>query len=98
MDDEGLDAMCDRLGVTSRHLGRLFVEHLGASPKAVAQTRRLYFAKKLLDETDLSMTDIAYSSGYGSVRRFNDHFKQVYGRSPSMLRKQKGSRHHSPRR
>lgn len=92
LDEVGMDPMCDRLGITSRHLNRLFLNHLGASPKAVAQTRRLHFARKLLDETNLSMTDIAFSSGYGSVRRFNDHVKQTYGRSPSMLRQQSGYR------
>ena len=53
---------------------------------AIAQTRRLHFAKKLLNETDLSMTEIALSAGYGSVRRFNDHVRHVYGRPPSALR------------
>lgn len=86
LDESGVVALSERLGVTPRHLGRLFMEHLGASPKAIAQTRRLHFAKKLLDETDLPMTEIALSAGYGSVRRFNDHVKQVYGRSPSDLR------------
>lgn len=86
LDDAGMTAMCDRLGITPRHLNRLFLAHVGASPKAVAQTRRLHFARKLLDETNLSMSDIAFSSGYGSVRRFNDHVKQIYGRPPSLLR------------
>ncbi|HKI73894.1 MAG TPA: AlkA N-terminal domain-containing protein, partial [Pseudomonadales bacterium] len=86
LDHGGVEALGDRLGVTSRHLSRLFLQYLGASPRSIAQTRRLHFAKKLLDETDLAMTDIALSAGYGSVRRFNDHFRQVYGRSPSQLR------------
>jgi AraC family transcriptional regulator, regulatory protein of adaptative response / DNA-3-methyladenine glycosylase II len=88
LDDGSVVDLSDRLGVTSRHLGRLFQSHLGASPITIAQTRRLQFAKKLLDETNLSMTDIAYSSGYGSVRRFNDHFKKVYDRTPASLRRQ----------
>jgi AraC family transcriptional regulator of adaptative response / DNA-3-methyladenine glycosylase II len=86
LDSGGVEALSDRLGVTPRHLSRLFMQHLGASPKAIAQTRRLHFAKKLLNETALSMTEIALASGYGSVRRFNDHVQQVYGRSPSALR------------
>jgi AraC family transcriptional regulator of adaptative response / DNA-3-methyladenine glycosylase II len=86
LDQGSVEALSDRLGVTPRHLSRLFLQHLGASPKAIAQTRRLHFAKKLLDETDLPMTDIALSAGYGSVRRFNDHVISVYGRTPSMLR------------
>ena len=86
--DQGSGAMlCDRLGVTARHLAGLFTKHLGASPKTVARTRRLQFAKKLIDETSLTMTEIALSSGYGSVRGFNDHFVQTYSRSPGSLRK-----------
>ena len=73
LDSDSVSTLGDRLGVTSRHLSRLFKTHLGASPVAVAQTRRLQFAKKLIDETHLPMTEIAYASGYGSVRRFNDH-------------------------
>lgn len=90
LDRQGVHALSDRLGVTPRHLSRLFMQHLGASPKAVAQTRRLHFAKKLLDETDLSMTEVALSAGYGSLRSFNDHFRRSYGRPPSSLRRHKG--------
>lgn len=86
--DQGSVAMlCDQLGVTTRHLAELFTNHLGASAKTVARTRRLQFAKKLIDETSLTMTEIALSSGYGSVRGFNDHFVQTYSRSPGSLRK-----------
>lgn len=87
LDQGSVARLCDRLGVTPRHLSRLFTNHLGASPKTIAQTRRLQFAKKLIDETSLLMTEIALSSGYGSIRRFNDHFKQTYSRPPSSLRK-----------
>ncbi len=87
LDHGSIIELCDRLGVTPRHLARLFTLHLGASPKTIAQTRRLQFAKKLIDETGFTMTEIAHSSGYGSIRRFNDHFKQTYNRSPSSLRK-----------
>ena len=86
LDENSVDALSDRLGVTARHLNRLFTQHLGASPISVAQTRRLHFAKKLLDETSLSMTDIALSAGYKSIRRFNGHIKEVYQRTPSELR------------
>lgn len=86
LDQSSISALADRLGITSRHLGRLFQQHLGASPVAIAQTRRLQFAKKLIDETNLGMTEIAMTAGYGSVRRFNDHFRQVYDRPPSALR------------
>jgi AraC family transcriptional regulator, regulatory protein of adaptative response / DNA-3-methyladenine glycosylase II len=87
LDSENLRNFSDRLGVTPRHLNRLFRTHLGASPGAIAQTRRLQFAKKMIDETSLSMTEVALSAGYGSVRRFNDHFKNTYGRTPRSMRK-----------
>ncbi len=87
LDAAGITPLSDRLGVTPRHLSRLFQQYLGVSPITIAQTRRLQFAKKLIDETQLDMTSIAFSSGYGSVRRFNDHFKKVYSRSPGSLRK-----------
>jgi len=85
-EDFSVARLAERLGVSTRHLGRLFQQHLGASPKAIAQARRLHFAKQLVDETRLPMTDVALASGYRSVRRFNDHFRQVYGRAPSGLR------------
>jgi AraC family transcriptional regulator of adaptative response / DNA-3-methyladenine glycosylase II len=82
-----MDALADRLGIGSRHLRRLFLKHLGASPIAVAQTRRLHFAKKLIDESRLPMRDVAIASGFGSVRRFNATFLKTYGRTPTQLRK-----------
>lgn len=91
LDNHDVVTLSDRLGVTTRHLSRLFTEHLGASPKTVALTRRLQFAKQLIDETAMPMTDVALSAGYGSVRRFNDHIVGVYGVSPTQLRK-----HHRP--
>src|SRR6266849_7381613 len=82
-----MDAFAERLGIGSRHLRRLFLKHLGASPIAVAQTRRLHFAKKLIDESRLPMRDVAIASGFGSVRRFNATFLKTYGRTPTQLRK-----------
>ncbi len=81
-----MDALAARLGIGARHMRRLFIQHLGASPIAVVQTRRLHFAKKLIDETRLEMRQIALASGFGSVRRFNATFQKTYGRSPSHLR------------
>ncbi len=91
LDEGGVESLSVRLGVTPRHLNRLFAKHLGASPKTVAQTRRLQFAKKLIDETTLPMTEVAMSAGYGSIRRFNDHFQRTYHKPPGELRKQGGS-------
>src|SRR5260370_5647677 len=87
LDDGGVDQLADRLGIGSRHLRRLFVRHLGATPVAVAQTRRVHFAKKLIDETSLPMTQIAMAAGFGSVRRFNATFQKLYGRTPRDLRR-----------
>ncbi len=69
---------------------RLFLEHLGATPVAVAQTRRLLAAKKLIDETSLPLTGIAIASGFGSIRRFNAAFLKTWGRSPRELRRTRG--------
>ena len=87
LDDATVDDFAARLGIGERHLRRLFLEHVGASPLTVAQTRRILFAKKLIDETSLSMTDIAIASGFGSIRRFNDAFAATYNRSPRELRR-----------
>ncbi|WP_437479147.1 AlkA N-terminal domain-containing protein [Sorangium sp. So ce1014] len=86
LDDADAPELAARLGVGERHLRRLFLRHIGASPLAVAQTRRLLFAKKLLDETALSMTEVALSSGFSSVRRFNDAIRATYARTPRELR------------
>jgi AraC family transcriptional regulator of adaptative response / DNA-3-methyladenine glycosylase II len=85
--DGGVEKLAEHLGVGSRHLRRLFLRHLGATPSAVAQTRRLHFAKKLLDETNLSMGDIAVAAGFGCVRRFNATIRQVYKRTPTEIRR-----------
>src|SRR5690242_16541672 len=91
LDRDGVDALAERLGMGVRHLDRLFAEHVGASPLAVAQTRRLHFAKRLLDETRLPITQIAVAAGFGSVRRFNDAFQRTYARPPRDLRKRQRS-------
>jgi AraC family transcriptional regulator of adaptative response / DNA-3-methyladenine glycosylase II len=88
-DDGGADALANRLGVGARHLRRLFDRHVGASPVSVAQAHRILFAKKLITETSLGMTEIALASGFGSVRRFNDVFQHTYGRTPTELRRKK---------
>lgn len=87
LDEGNVENLATRLGVTSRHLRRLFTKHLGASPLSVAHTQRLHFAKSLIDQTGLSMHDIAVAAGFGSTRRFNDTFKKTYGRTPRELRK-----------
>lgn len=87
LENSSIEALSDRLGVTSRHLRRLFQDHLGASPQAVAHTQRLHFAKRLIDETRLPLAQVAQAAGYGSVRRFNDAFRNSYKKTPRELRK-----------
>lgn len=87
LDESGVETLAARLGVSSRHLSRLFQRHLGALPTAVAQTRRLHFAKQLISDTNLPMTEVALASGFRSIRRFNDVFREFYGRPPSELRR-----------
>jgi AraC family transcriptional regulator of adaptative response / DNA-3-methyladenine glycosylase II len=87
-EDADVETLADRLGVGGRQLRRLFQQHLGASPVAVAQTRRVLFAKQLLHDTHLPMTEVALASGFGSVRRFNETFRALFGRPPSALRRQ----------
>jgi AraC family transcriptional regulator of adaptative response/methylated-DNA-[protein]-cysteine methyltransferase len=84
-----VEALAARLGVTARHLNRLFIRHWGAPPSVVARTARVQRAKRLLDETDLSMLEIALQSGFGSLRRFNAVFSEVYKRPPSDIRRTK---------
>jgi AraC family transcriptional regulator of adaptative response / DNA-3-methyladenine glycosylase II len=86
-DGASVDALAERLGVGERQLRRLFQQHLGASPIAVAQTRRVLFAKQLIHDTRLPMTEIAVAAGFGSIRRFNETFRQLFRRPPSMLRR-----------
>src|SRR5205807_4676506 len=86
LEDGGVEVLAERLGVGSRHLRRLFVQHLGATPSAVAQTRRLHFAKKLIDETKLPMGEVALASGFGCVRRFNAAIRRIYRRTPTQIR------------
>ncbi|MGH7440073.1 MAG: bifunctional transcriptional activator/DNA repair enzyme AdaA, partial [Polyangiaceae bacterium] len=85
-DDASVDALAERLGVGGRQLRRLFQQHLGASPVAVAQTRRVLLAKQLIVDTRLPMSEIALAAGFGSVRRFNEIFQGLFRRPPSALR------------
>ncbi len=96
LEDGNVERLADRLGVTSRHLRRLFTRHVGASPLAVAHTQRLHFAKRLIDQTTMPMSEIALVAGYGSVRRFNDAFQKAYDRSPRELRRKNDARATDP--
>jgi len=91
-NEGGLAALCDKLGVGERHLRRLFLQHLGASPHAVLRTQRLQFARSLLEQTSLPMTEVALASGYRSTRRFNAEIQQAFHAPPSALRQGPRSR------
>ncbi|HEY2275059.1 MAG TPA: AlkA N-terminal domain-containing protein [Steroidobacteraceae bacterium] len=86
LDDGRVDGLALRVGLGARHLDRLFAEHVGVSPVAVAQTRRLHFAKQLLDETRLPITQVAMTAGFGSLRRFNEAYRVAFHCTPSATR------------
>jgi AraC family transcriptional regulator, regulatory protein of adaptative response / DNA-3-methyladenine glycosylase II len=88
-EDGNVEALATRVGIGERQLRRLFEQHLGASPVAVAQTRRVLFAKQLIHDTRLSMAEVAMAAGFGSLRRFNDAFRTLYHRPPTELRRRK---------
>src|SRR5882724_4922702 len=87
LDDDDVEGLANRLGVGGRQLRRLFRQHVGASPIAVAQTRRVLLAKQLIHETALPMAEVALASGFNSVRRFNETFRDLFGRPPAALRR-----------
>jgi AraC family transcriptional regulator, regulatory protein of adaptative response / DNA-3-methyladenine glycosylase II len=87
LDAASVDALASRLGIGERQLRRLFRQHLGASPIAVAQTRRILLAKQLIHETRLPMIEVALAAGFRSVRRFNETFQELFGRPPSAIRR-----------
>jgi AraC family transcriptional regulator, regulatory protein of adaptative response / methylated-DNA-[protein]-cysteine methyltransferase len=86
-DGKTVEDLADSLGMTTRHLRRLFARHAGASPIAVATTRRVQRAKRLIDETSIPMSALAFAAGFGSIRRFNAAFHAVYRRSPTAVRR-----------
>jgi AraC family transcriptional regulator, regulatory protein of adaptative response / DNA-3-methyladenine glycosylase II len=87
-DDSSVRKIAAQVGVSERHLRRIVEAHLGVSPLQYLQTRRLLAAKALLTDTPLPITDVALSSGFGSLRRFNAAFSEHYGMPPTRLRKQ----------
>jgi AraC family transcriptional regulator of adaptative response / DNA-3-methyladenine glycosylase II len=93
LDENGasVEKLAERLGMGRRQLTRLFARHLKASPGAVARTARVQRAKRLIDETDRSMMEIAVLAGFGSLRRFNAVFAEVYGRAPTEIRRGRSS-------
>ncbi|PYM37663.1 MAG: transcriptional regulator [Candidatus Rokuibacteriota bacterium] len=86
-DGQTVADLADTLGMTTRHLRRLFMRYAGASPIAVATTWRVQRAKRLIDETVMPMSAIAFAAGFASVRRFNAAFRAVYRRPPTAVRR-----------
>jgi AraC family transcriptional regulator of adaptative response / DNA-3-methyladenine glycosylase II len=87
LDAASVDALATRLGLGERQLRRLFRRHLGASPISIAQTRRILLAKQLIQDTRLPMTEVALAAGFGSIRRFNETFRQLFKQPPNALRR-----------
>jgi AraC family transcriptional regulator of adaptative response / DNA-3-methyladenine glycosylase II len=86
LDEASVAELADRLGVGPRHLLRLFLRHTGAPPSEIAATRRVQAAKRLIDQTTMGLSDIAFAAGFRSVRRFDDSFRATYGHPPSSFR------------
>lgn len=87
LNDGNVERLAEEVGLSSRQLRRVLLQHFGVTPVELAQTQRLLFAKKLLQETRMPMADIAYAAGFGSVRRFNALFAQRYGIAPTDIRR-----------
>jgi len=87
VDRDGVRGLADRLAVSERHLRRELKAEVGVGPVQLAKTRRLWLARILLDQTNLSVTDVAFASGFGSVRQFNDAFRSAFDATPSTLRR-----------
>jgi len=86
-----IDDLARQLQISNRHLNRIFQQHLGTTPFSIWNTQKNHFAKRLIDETSLSMSEIAFSAGFNSIRSFNHSFKKCYQKSPTELRKNKKS-------
>ena len=85
--DQGTETdLGGRLGVSARHLRRLFKTHVGVTPDGLARSARAHFARRLLDDTELTITEIAYAAGFGSLRQFNRACREVFRESPRELR------------
>lgn len=89
LDDDTEAALGRRLAVSARHLRRMFADHVGVTPSQLAHSRRAHFARRLLDDTDLTITQIAFASGFGSIRHFNRAMRDVFRAAPRDLRKRR---------
>jgi AraC family transcriptional regulator of adaptative response / DNA-3-methyladenine glycosylase II len=92
VDRDGVSGLARRLGYTERHLNRLLTAELGAGPLALARARRAHNARLLIETTDLPITEVAFASGFASVRQFNDTIREVFAVTPRELRRARGSK------
>jgi AraC family transcriptional regulator of adaptative response / DNA-3-methyladenine glycosylase II len=88
-DEAGVGALAGRLGLGARQLRRLFEQHLGTSPAAVARARRVHFARALLDDSDLPITAVAFAAGFRSLRQFNHAVRTTFDAAPRALRRRR---------
>jgi AraC family transcriptional regulator, regulatory protein of adaptative response / DNA-3-methyladenine glycosylase II len=86
LDEATEEVLGGRLGVSARHLRRMFHSHLGVTPDQFARSRRAHFARRLLDDSDLPVADVAFAAGFGSLRQFNRAMRDVFRFAPSELR------------
>ena len=90
VDREGVGGLASRLGVSERHLRRELMTEVGTGPSQLARTRRVLLARRLLDQTSLAITDIAFAAGFTSIRQFNDSFREAFHATPTELRRRPG--------
>lgn len=86
LDERGEDSLAAAVGMSGRHLRRQFLEHVGVTPSQLARSRRAHFARRLLDDTDLSIGEIAFAAGFGSIRQLNRTMTEVFRAPPRELR------------
>ncbi len=91
VDRDGVEGLSSRLGYSARHLNRLLTDQLGAGPLALARSQRAQTARILIETTDMTMTDIAFAAGFGSIRQFNETVREVFAGAPTVLRSRAGA-------
>jgi len=91
LDHAGLEQLADRVGIGSRHLRRLFNEHLGTSPLKIARSHRVHVAKNLFLETNALISEIAARTGFKSIRQFNYSVRETFGQAPTRLRQSRAA-------
>lgn len=98
VERDGVPGLAKQLGYSERHLNRLLTDEVGAGPLAVARAQRAQTARVLIETTDLTLTDVAFAAGFGSVRQFNDTIRDVFASAPSELRAAAARRGGAPTR